>query len=239
MVSYWLTGDSVTAKATKDKDGREVLMMKGEKYPFPGFPRGILLFGSLSPLKHQIKNLIFNDSWKKLEDGKDRQEIINEIKKSLDIILELSEKGKFDRIPCEKMSVAVQEIHRAWTAVEKTEKQRQLKECLCFILQEDDGYRFRVQWLTRYFWFWRFRNPVKLLETALSFLEHAEVVGDMKERQRLLKRILMLILEDKEIKELFIRFFKKVNWRKVKLSKADKYFFRAKYFKTDYPYRQY
>ncbi|MCR4307173.1 MAG: hypothetical protein NUV80_01275, partial [Candidatus Berkelbacteria bacterium] len=210
MVRYWKTSDSVAAKLTQDKDGRYVLQMKGEKYAFPGFPRGSLLYGSLSPLKHKIKNLIFNDSWKKLEEGVSRTETIQDIKKTLDTIVALSDKSRFDMVPYEKMCPAVQEIYRAWTVVEKTEKHRKLKECLCFILNEDDGYRFRVQWLTRYFWFWKFRNPIKLFETALSFLEHAEVVGDMKERQRLLKRILMLILEDESIKDLFIRFFKEV-----------------------------
>ena len=39
--------------------------------------------------------------------------------------------------------------------------------------------------------------------------------------------------------DMFSRFLKEVNWSKVRLSRADKYFFRAKYFKVDYPEYQY
>ena len=64
-------------------------------------------------------------------------------------------------------------------------------------------------------------------------LEHGEVIGDMKERQRLLKRILELMLEDEETQKKFIALFREINWNKVKLTKADKYHFRGKYFKVD------
>ena len=70
-------------------------------------------------------------------------------------------------------------------------------------------------------------------------MEHAEVVGDMKEKIVLLRRILLLILEDDTVLNLFNKFIKEVNWKKLKLSKADKYFFRAKYFKCDYPEWEY
>jgi len=69
---------------------------------------------------------------------------------------------------------------------------------------------------------------------ALGELEHAEVIGDMKERQRLLKRILLLIMEDAKIQDLFNKFYKELDWNKVVLSKADKYHFRGKYFKVDW-----
>ena len=70
-------------------------------------------------------------------------------------------------------------------------------------------------------------------------MEHAEVVGDMKERIALLRRILTVLLKDEVIGALFDTFVKEVDWKKVKLSKIDKYYFRAKYFKVDYPVYDY
>ena len=91
----------------------------------------------------------------------------------------------------------------------------------------------RVQWLVTWFgWFAKWK-PVKAFEYALTMLEHGEIIGDMKERQRLLKRVLMLVLKDKRIKELFIKLFREMNWNKVKLTKGDKFHFRGKYFKVD------
>jgi len=229
----------VRAKVTKDEDGHYIMWMEGEKYPFPGFPRGHLLFGSLSPLKHNIKVKIFNHAWERLESGDEPQEIIDEIKGPIfDEILELGENSKYDFLPPEKMVPSVREIHRAWTVAEqyirpdKRPKMAKIKDILCFILQEDDGYRFRVQWLVNYF---PKRNIRKNFDRALKMMEHAEVVGDMKERIRLLRRILNLVLDDEIVGKLFEIFVKEVDWKEVKLTKADKFFFRAKYFKVDYP----
>jgi len=232
MVKYWKTKESVMAKVTRAKDGSLIMKMDGEKYHFPGFPRGHLLFGSLSPLKHQIKNQIFNESWAKLEGGVPREEIIKDIKTKLHgSITEIAKKSKYDMIPAGGMSPAVREIHRAWTKV--SPETANIRDYLCFILQEDDGYRFRVQWLVTWFGWLKWFNPIKAFDKALAMLEHGEVIGDMKERQRLLRRILMLYLEDPHSRDSFIRLFREIKWRKVKLTKADKYHFRAKYFKCD------
>ena len=56
----------------------------------------------------------------------------------------------------------------------------------------------------------------------------------MKERVRLFRRIVLLILQDEKIRECFEALCKEMNWNKLKLSKADKYFFRGKYFKVDF-----
>jgi hypothetical protein len=66
-------------------------------------------------------------------------------------------------------------------------------------------------------------------------LEHGEMIGDMKERQRLFRRIFMVVTRDKEMGEGFKLLMKELDWKKLRLTKADKYFFRAKYFKVDYP----
>ena len=239
MVQYWKTKDSVAAKVTKSESGSLIKILEGEKYPFPTFPRGHLLFGPLSKLKHEIKNQIFNESWAMLESGNDK-EVVNHIKTRLfNEIAILAEKTRYDRLPIDKMCPSVKEIHRAWSKVEekftgeKRKNLENLKEYLCFILQEDDAYRFRVQWLVTWFGFIRFFNPIKAFEKALIMLEHAEVIGDMKERIRLLRRILLTVLKDETIGKLFTEFFKEVDWKKVALTKADKFHFRGKYFKVD------
>ena len=61
-----------------------------------------------------------------------------------------------------------------------------------------------------------------------------DVIDYMKERQRLLKRILLTLLEDKVIGKCFEEFCREVNWKKLYLKESDRYHFRAKYYKADY-----
>lgn len=228
MVSYWRRADSVEAKVYKSKAGHYEMKMKGEKYPFMGYPRGILLYGKLSPLKHQIKNKIFNTAWAMLEEKKPYTEIRDYLARAWEEIYELGEETRFDFVPFEKMIPPVKELYRAMTA---TGVDSRFRDIVCFILQEDDAYRMRAQWMTKFFpWFGK--PTVQDFEYGLSMLEHAEVIGDMKERERLFKRIFMFMATDSE---KFSQFLSEVNWSKVALTRADKYFFRAKYFKVDYP----
>ena len=64
-------------------------------------------------------------------------------------------------------------------------------------------------------------------------IEIAEIIGDMKERIRLLKRVLQALLEDERIRQKFTALFRDIDWNKIKMTKADKYFFRGKYFKVN------
>lgn len=247
MVSYWKTKDMVEAKVFTNEDGHIVMQMEGEKYPFPGYPRGTLLYGALSPLKHQIKNKIFNDIWAELDKNTPQAEIIDNFRTvTLPAILKLGEETKYDRVPYERMNPPVREIYRAMTAIENgSETMRGLKEIVCFILQEDDAYRMRLQWMAKFFnpnAIWRKvtgRDPLKDFDFALSMMEHGEVIGDMKGRQRLLRRVLMFLLKDPAIKARFDQLIAEIDWDKLHLTKADKYFFRAKYFKVDYPENKY
>lgn len=233
MVKYWKTKTSIQARVTRGKSGESIMHMEGETEPFPGFPRGYLLFGKLSKLKHEIKNQIFNQSWAMLENRNTAGQMFYRIKKeALPNIYELAKETQFDRVPFERMNPSVKEIYRAWTKVAPPSTYK-LRDILCFILQEDDAYRFRVQWIVGFFGLFGWFNPIKAFDRGLMWLERAESIDDMKERQRLLRRILMAILEDERVKELFIAFFKEVNWRKVALSSADKYHFRGKYFRVD------
>lgn len=246
MVQYWKSKLAVEAKVTTDKTGSYIMWMDGEKYPFPGFPRGNVLYKSLSKLKHEIKNQIFNESWWKLEAGEERGEVVSHIKERLfTTIKALMDERRLLLLPPERMSEMPRELWRAMTVLEKrygSEKIRTLKELMCFLFQEDDAYRFRVQWVMQYFRFVPFigvKNVIKTLDFALSQIEHAEIVGDMKERMRLLRRIVMLALEDKQIAGLFEELCNEWDWKKMKLSKGDKYFFRGKWFKVDYPKNKY
>lgn len=228
-VKYWKIGEAVEAKISKI-NGATVMFMEGEKYPLWGFPRTWLLFGDLSKLKHKIKNQIFNESWRKLGKEPDEEIIRDVVFNKLPSIYELLEKNRLDLLPPEVMCPSVREIHRAWTKVSPNTSQ--LRDLICLILQEDDSYRFRVQWLAGWFPFFMF-NPLKAFSKSLTWLEHAEVIGDMKERIRLLRTVLLVLLKDSEIRKRFDALFKEIKWSKVKMTKEDKYFFRAKYFKVD------
>lgn len=243
QVKYWKFKESVAAKVTKNKDNSLVMIMDGEDEVFPGFPRGHLLFGSLSKIKHEIKNQIFNESWRLLEEGNSNQKVSDYIKLTLDKIAVLLESNKYDMAPANKMVTPVRELWRAFSILEekyKSEKIKTLKETLTYILQEDDAYRFRLQWVIQIFnpssWWFKllFRDPIKDFEIALNELEHAEIIGDMKDKIKLLRRVLLVFLEDPNVNKLFREFCKEINWNKLKLSKADKYFFRGKYFKVDF-----
>lgn len=240
MVTWWKKTSAIEASLRMTDDGSHVMYMGnsrlgGEKYPFRGFPRGALLYGKLSPLKHQIKNQIFNDSWWKLENGEDPQTVVQDIKGPiLDNILKLGAECKYDMVSPEKFVPPVKEIHRAFTKVIKGHPQelrlKGLRDILCFILQEDDAYRMRVQWMAQFYhpFLW---NILDAFDFALSLLEPAEILDDMKERQRLLRRILMLVAKHTT---LFKKFAQELDWKKIKLTKADKYYFRGKYYRVDY-----
>lgn len=212
--------------------------------------------GPLSVLKHTIKNEIFNyayyslqkkgknDVWEHLRLGKTPKEVIKHIKEvALPKIYEISEDLKYDLLPPEKMFGGVRELWRAMGVLQKRYPKNKhlepLKRTLCMVFLDDDSYVMRLKWITQVFnpssWWFKlfFRNPIKDLNIALEELEVAEVMGDMKERVRLLRAGVNLILEDKNIRKLFMELCKEVDWRKLKLSKADIYHLRAKFFKAD------
>jgi hypothetical protein len=242
MVKYWKQNDYVEAKVTTNKEGATIMIMNGEDEPFPGFPRGRLLFGTLSKIKHEIKNQLFNESWRKLEEGEPVEKVVQDFKDSLLKIFEIGEVARYDMSPPTKMVKSVKEVWRAMTVLEdRSPVIKPLKEILTYILQEDDAYRFRVQWMVSIFNpnSWWCTDPIKDFTIALEEMENAEIVQDMKGRIRLLKRILLCILEDKRIRELFLALCKEMNWNKLKLDKADLYHFRGKYFKADWIYFEY
>lgn len=252
MVGWWKTKMKVRAKRIRRVDGNYEMIIEGEKYPQPNYPRGHILFGPMSKLKHEIKNQIFNASWWALDTQVPQHLLIESLKYStLPAIFALMEESRFDMLPFRSLSPVLKELSRGFTEVarrlpeERADRARKLRDLICFILQEDDAYRFRFQWVAGFMnphSLWRKltgRTWTKDFELALSLLEHAEVVGDMKERQRLFKRVLLAILEDPETHESFDMLVHELDWSKLKLSKGDKYYFRGKYFKVDYPYYSY
>jgi len=250
MVQYWKGNNGVTAAKVVKQPGGELMMhLEGEKEIFPGFPRGHLLFGTLSKLKHEIKNQIFNEAWAKLEAGIPVSEVVAGIKSHLINGLRITDDktipvGKFgdpimdycfyDMVPPEKMVPSVREVWRVMSILEKEEPRlKWLKLALTYILQEDDAYRFRFQWIVPILKGFFFKNPVESLRIALEEAEHAEIIGDMKDKIKLLRRVLMAVLEDPKARYFFVRFFHEMDWKKVKLSKADLYHFRGKWFRVD------
>lgn len=224
MVSWWKTKECVQAKVTQDKDGSYIMWMEGEKYPFPGYPRGHLLYGTFSKLKHEIKVQIFNENWHRI----DRGETVD-IAKATENIKMLLEKSRHDMMPFEKLAPAIKEMHRCL-------RSPMWRDILTYIFQEDDAYRWRFQWLTQ---FLSKNDPIGSFDKAMEMLEHAEVIGDMKDRIRLIRRVLTNLWKDPYYAQFWIDFVQKADLKKLKLTKADKYYFRAKYFKVDYPYFDY
>lgn len=245
LVQYWKTGDIARAKLVTLDDGSYAMLIEGEKYPLYGFPRGPVLFGPLARMKHIGKNLIFNQSWKMLEEGCTNEEVMMFVKNvAFPQVFKEIEEMRYDMFPPERLCPAVREIWRAMGVVGKDNQSIEyLKKAITFGLQEDDAYRFRIQWVAKYlnpshwlrkvFYFGRKYSLKKELEFAFSFLEHAEITPDMKGRARLIKRIVMLFLEDKELGNLIEAIVKELDWKRLLLSKSDIYFFRGKYFKVD------
>ena len=161
-VSYYKTAESARARLTNAKDGSLQMEIKGEKYPFAGFPRGHVLVGPLAKLKKKIKDQVFNQVFAEID--------------------RMSAEMGPDMLPPEKMCPAIRELHRVLQELEDAEvvedmkgRIRLIKKVVTFFLQEDDAYRFRFQWV-----------------------------------------------------------MERLDKNKVKLSKADKYYFRGKYFKVDH-----
>lgn len=224
MVSWWMYKDHAQAKVTEGEDGSYIMWMENEKYPFPGYPRGHLLYGVLSKFKHELKNKVFNDNWARLENGE--RPVLDEAREVLSMLIQ---ERKHDMMPVERMVPSMRELYRSipdplW------------RDILTFILQEDDGYRFRVQW---FFQFISKEDPIGSFQHAMEMLEHAEVTGDMKERIRLIRRVLTELWKDPQYAKYWLQFVENVDLKKVCLSKADKFFFRAKFFKVDYPDNEY
>jgi glycerophosphoryl diester phosphodiesterase len=207
MVSYWKTSDAVEAKVTRTKDGHYVMYMKGEKEPFPGYPRGTLLYGTTEEISLYLR------------------------KEAFPYVFNLADQCKYDMVPPEVMVPPVKELHRAMTVAGIGK----WKDIATFIFEEDDAYRMRFQWIAKFI-----KKPtIEQFLAAVAKLEHGELVSDMKERIRLIHRVLSEIVKDPEFRAAFERVIKEIDWKKVRLSDADKYFFRAKYFKVDWPEYQY
>src|SRR3990167_8565576 len=101
MVSYWLRGDSARARVLNAEDGSIQMEIEGEKYKYPGFPRGHVLTGKLADLKHKIKNMVFNQAFAEIE--------------------KMAEDSKYDMAPKEKMVPALRHIYETFEKLEEME----------------------------------------------------------------------------------------------------------------------
>lgn len=76
---------------------------------------------------------------------------------------------------------------------------------------------------------------VKELNRVLELVENAEVTGDMKARIRLIRRVITFFLQEDDAYRFRWQWaMEHLDMKKVRLSKADKYYFRGKYFKVDH-----
>src|SRR3990167_3996680 len=95
MVHYWKNNDTARAKVVHQKDGSFGLQIEGEDEVMPGLPRGHVLFGPLSKVKHRVKTA-FNEAYNELA--------------------AFAKEYKNDILPQEKMLPAVKELWRAFEA---------------------------------------------------------------------------------------------------------------------------
>lgn len=164
MVSYWKKKDTARARVVHEKDGSYGLEIEGEKEIMPGFPRGHVLFGPLSKVKHKVK-MAFNEAY--------------------EAIGEFLKEAKYDMVPPEKMLPAVREVHRAFVDLENAEvtedmkaKVRLWRDVFCWMMQEDDAYRYRFQYL-----FERINmKKVRLSKRDLYYLRGKYFMPDKKRR---------------------------------------------------------
>jgi len=121
-----------------DRNGKEIshpvfnrdtnsveLHIRGEKYPMRGFPRHHVLHGPMAMLKRYVKNLV-----------------IEQLVKCVPY-----------KIPDENLVPPVRELARVFDllirAEDEPEMKRlmgQFKDAITMILQEDDAWRYRLQW---------------------------------------------------------------------------------------------
>lgn len=86
------------------------------------------------------------------------------------------------------------------------------------------------------------KMPVAVRELYRCFeeLENAEVVPDMKARIRLIRNVMCFFLTEDDAYRFRMQWMlPKLDMKKIKLSKEDKYYFRGKYFKVDHDHYDY
>jgi hypothetical protein len=264
MVRYGQKGDgSARAKVVKDKDGSVKMEIEGEKYLFPGFPRGHVLFNQLDRFKKSTKEYVFHTIYRlakgqKLDlsnpfikelarmfdmiteaevtvDMRDRMQmlktgicyflnkndsIIGNILKNRakDIMVKHIYEAIPDMLPEEQLVVAVREMGRVFDLMiarepdyKMKDEWTKIKKGLLFFFEEDDAYRFRTQWFIE-----------KLDMRKVRIADPGEKWFTPDDYRSRLQWFLM-----------------NLDIKKVKLSKADIYYFRGKWFRPDYPLREY
>lgn len=255
MVEYWKWSDTARARIATAPDGSFQMEIKGEKYPLAGFPRGHVLTGSLARFKHKIKNLVFNDTWAMLEQNATAYGIAEHFRENvIPQLVEEIKKCKPDMLPPQRMAASVREVNRALETLEGKVAHpdnrfliARMREGITFFLQEDDAYRFRLQWAAQYVWYWMLGRkllrligiktkplPFQKLSKAFDLIKDAEVVPDMKARIELIQTVLKVMLQEPFFKTVIEATIDEIRWRKMFLTKADKYYFRGKYFKVDH-----
>jgi len=78
-------------------------------------------------------------------------------------------------------------------------------------------------------------KSVRELDRVFEKLENAEVVEDMKKRIQLIRRVMTFFLQEDDAYRMRWQWcMERLNMKEIKLTKADKYYFRGKYLKVDH-----
>ena len=254
-VKYGKLSGFAKAKVTKAVSGALQMEIGGEKYPFPGFPRQhVLMGGSLQKFKLAMKNKSFHVMWGLVPDKFEEEdlspflkdifrvfgmlknaEVTGDMKSEVwnlglahiyylhkgkdtisaeDIMAGVSpsiEEARYDMLPIDQCCSFVKEIWYAIKELEKIETDKSMRDFLkifrigfCNFMQEDDAWRFRWQWV--------FERLNKKIYKKYNIAH----LSDSKDYQTRFQFVLS-----------------HMDYNKSKLSKADMYFARGKWFKPD------
>lgn len=154
-VEYGDKGSAALSQPVFNVDSNSMeLHVKGEKYPMRAWPRYHVLHGPMAPLKRYIKNLIIEQVVKLLPykiPDENLAEPVREIARVFDLMVQLEDEPEMKRL------------------------MGQFKDAVTMILQEDDAWRYRLQWAAEQLDMKKF----KLSEADKYYLRGKSVNRDM------------------------------------------------------------
>ena len=122
-------GKTEALPVINEKSGEAELHLRGEKYPLRGVPRHHFLHGPLVEFKRKMKNIVIEtmtSQIEKMSEFKTPEEqwcpFVKELARVADLFIEAEDEPEMKRLA------------------------KQFRDPICMFLQEDDAWRFRIQW---------------------------------------------------------------------------------------------